>query len=260
MKTRIITAIILVLIVFPPLYFGGIPFTILAFVANILGTREMLKLVNKDWKPFLTYSVHVLSLLMMFSNYLGLNYFILMETFSIIYLGTWLVQDENVTFEQMGMTFMFMNIFSMMMAGIVKMYGYGNLFVFYMVVGTIFPDMFAYFIGRAIGKHKLNVRISPNKTIEGSVGGYVCGVIVDLLYGFLVLQRLYQIPTLFIIVSALTLAFVGQIGDLFYSAIKRHYGIKDFSNLFPGHGGVLDRLDSISFNSMLLFALIVVLL
>ena len=260
MKTRIITAIILVAIVLPPLYFGGIPFMILAFVANVLGTREIMKLINKEWKPFLTYSVHLISLLMMYSSVLGLNYFILTEAFAIIYLGFWLVQDEKVTFEQMGMTMIYLNIFSMMMAGIMKMYDYGNLFVFYMVVGTIFPDMFAYFVGRAIGKHKLNVRISPNKTIEGSVGGYVCGAVIDFIYGFLVLVKMYQIPSLFIIVSALTLPFVGQVGDLFYSAIKRHYGIKDFSNLFPGHGGVLDRLDSISFNSMLLFALIVVLL
>ncbi|MBQ9037620.1 MAG: phosphatidate cytidylyltransferase [Erysipelotrichaceae bacterium] len=260
MKTRIITAIILLLIVVPPLYFGGIPFTILAFVANVLGTKEMLNLVNKEWSPVLTYSVHLLSLLMMYSNYLGLNYFILMEVATIIYLGFWLVKDEKVTFEQIGMIFMYLNIFSMMMAGIVTMYGYGNLFVFYMVIGTTFPDMFAYFVGRAIGKHKLNERISPNKTIEGSIGGFVCGTIADVIYGILVLQRFYDIPLSFIIISALAMSFVGQIGDLFYSAIKRHYGIKDFSNLFPGHGGVLDRLDSISFNSMLLFALIVVLL
>ncbi len=260
MKTRVITALIMVAILAPILYMGGIPFQILAVVANIFGTREILQLVSKEWKPVLTISAYVLSLATMVSCFAGLNYFVLMQAFDIVYLASWLVFDEKVTFEQIGVLFMFMFIFAAMLSGFVRMYSYGNVFVFYMLFGTTMPDMFAYFVGRAIGRHKLNVRISPNKTIEGSVGGYVCGAIINFLFGFLVLQKMYDIPTLFIVVSGLTMPVVGQIGDLFYSAIKRHYGIKDFSNLFPGHGGVLDRLDSISFNAMLIFALIVVLL
>lgn len=260
MKTRIITALILVAIIAPILYFGGIPFKIFAAVASILATKEILDIVGKKWNPILKYSTYLLCLLTAFSDFLGISYFVLMEAAMIVWLGFWLVQDENVRFEDIGLVYIYSTIFAMMVAGVLRMYDYGNLFVFYMAFGTTFPDMFAYFVGRAIGKHKLNVRISPNKTIEGSVGGYIAGAIICFVYGFLVLQKFYAIPTAFIVVSALTLPLVGQVGDLFYSAIKRHYGIKDFSNLFPGHGGVLDRLDSISFNSMLLYALIVVML
>ena len=260
MKTRVITALILVAILAPILYLGGIPFKILAAAATIMGTKEVLDIVGGKWNPILKYSVYVLALLTTFSDFLGLGYFVLMEAVMITWLGFWLVHDVNVEFEQIGLVYIISTIFAMMIAGILRMYDFGNLFVFYMAFGTTFPDMFALFIGKAIGKHKLNERISPNKTIEGSVGGYIVGSITCLLFGFLLLQKAYDLPTSFIIVSALTLPVVGQIGDLFYSAIKRHYGIKDFSNLFPGHGGVLDRLDSISFNCMLLYALILVML
>ena len=260
MKTRVITALIIIAILAPILYLGGIPFKILAAVATILATREILALVGEKWNPILRCSVYVLALATVFSDFLGLSYFMLMEAVMITWLGFWLVHDVNVKLEDIGLVYIISTIFAMMIAGILRMYDYGNIFVFYMAFGTTFPDMFALFIGKAIGKHKLNERISPNKTIEGSVGGYIVGLIVNLLFGFILLKKAYGLPTPFLIVSALTLPVVGQIGDLFYSAIKRHYGIKDFSNLFPGHGGVLDRLDSISFNCMLLYALILVML
>ena len=260
MKTRVITALIIIAILAPILYLGGIPFKILAAVATILATREILALVGEKWNPILRCSVYVLALATVVSDFLGLSYFKLMEAVMITWLGFWLVHDVNVKLEDIGLVYIISTIFAMMIAGILRMYDYGNIFVFYMAFGTTFPDMFALFIGKAIGKHKLNERISPNKTIEGSVGGYIVGLIVNLLFGFILLKKAYGLPTPFLIVSALTLPVVGQIGDLFYSAIKRHYGIKDFSNLFPGHGGVLDRLDSISFNCMLLYALILVML
>ena len=260
MKTRVITALIIIAILAPILYLGGIPFKILAAVATILATREILALVGEKWNPILRCSVYVLALATVVSDFLGLSYFMLMEAVMITWLGFWLVHDVNVKLEDIGLVYIISTIFAMMIAGILRMYDYGNIFVFYMAFGTTFPDMFALFIGKAIGKHKLNERISPNKTIEGSVGGYIVGLIVNLLFGFILLKKAYGLPTPFLIVSALTLPVVGQIGDLFYSAIKRHYGIKDFSNLFPGHGGVLDRLDSISFNCMLLYALILVML
>ena len=151
-------------------------------------------------------------------------------------------------------------ILAFTVGGIFRMYTIGTAMVFYMVGGTTIPDTGAYFVGRTIGKHKLNERISPNKTIEGSVGGYVAGLIFCLLYGILLLNGKYNVPMNLIVISAILLPVIGQIGDLTFSAIKRHYGIKDFSNLFPGHGGVLDRIDSISFNCIILYALMIILL
>ncbi len=106
-------------------------------------------------------------------------------------------------------------------------------------------DIFAYLIGRFFGKHKLLPAISPNKTIEGSVAGTLCTVLIAVLGGFLLEYfNILHIDYRMLGVYALCAAIIGQFGDLSMSVIKRICKIKDFSNLFPGHGGVLDRFDS----------------
>ena len=101
-------------------------------------------------------------------------------------------------------------------------------------------DMGAYFVGVTMGKHKLCPNLSPKKTVEGAVGGIVSSVIVTLIISLCFVKSLV-IPML------LTIPFcvLGMLGDLFASAIKRSVGLKDYSNLIPGHGGILDRVDSI---------------
>ncbi len=112
-------------------------------------------------------------------------------------------------------------------------------------VGAWVTDTFAYFTGRFLGKHKLAPVISPKKTVEGSVGGIVAAVLVFVLYG-LVLRANDLTPNYWALALAgLLLSVVSQIGDLALSAIKREYGVKDYGRLFPGHGGVLDRFDSV---------------
>jgi phosphatidate cytidylyltransferase len=111
--------------------------------------------------------------------------------------------------------------------------------------GGWISDTFAYFTGKAFGKHKLCPDISPKKTIEGSIGGILANMIIFAGYAY-VLRHFFQIDANIIFFGILGALFsaVGQFGDLFASAIKRHFGIKDYGKLFPGHGGVLDRFDS----------------
>lgn len=111
--------------------------------------------------------------------------------------------------------------------------------------GGWISDTFAYFTGRFLGKHKLCPSISPKKTIEGSIGGVLANIIVFAGYA-LVLRSQFEIQANVIFFGILGALFsvVGQFGDLFASCIKRHYGIKDYGKMFPGHGGVLDRFDS----------------
>ncbi len=107
-------------------------------------------------------------------------------------------------------------------------------------------DTFAYFTGRLIGKHKLAPELSPKKTIEGSIGGIVFAVLGCLLYG-LIVESAFNVSANYLVLGAIGLfgSVVSQIGDLWASLIKREYGIKDYSKLLPGHGGIMDRFDSI---------------
>ena len=105
-------------------------------------------------------------------------------------------------------------------------------------------DAGAYFIGRAFGKKKLAPSISPNKTVAGGIGGAVCGSLLALLYGIVVRQFGMSANLLSLAAFGLLGSGVAQLGDLTFSAFKRQYGIKDYGNILPGHGGMLDRFDS----------------
>ena len=115
-------------------------------------------------------------------------------------------------------------------------------------IGPWVSDTFAYLTGRAIGRHKLIPEVSPKKTVEGAVGGIVFAALAFVLYGWII-KRFFapsiDVNPLFMALSGVIVAVVSQIGDLAMSVIKRRYGIKDYGNLFPGHGGVLDRFDSV---------------
>ena len=110
-------------------------------------------------------------------------------------------------------------------------------------------DIGAYMIGRKIGKHKLWPVISPNKTWEGSIGAVVCALICSAIY-MAILGSLginFGVSELTMIILAFFLSIVGQMGDLVESAYKRFYGVKDSGKILPGHGGILDRFDSMLF-------------
>ncbi len=111
-------------------------------------------------------------------------------------------------------------------------------------------DMGAYFVGVTLGKHKLCPELSPKKTVEGAIGGIVSSLIVSLILGIC-----YSKNLLLLLPSTVVLCIVGMVGDLFASSIKRSVGLKDYGNLIPGHGGILDRFDSILMITPLLCSL-----
>ncbi len=129
---------------------------------------------------------------------------------------------------------------------------------FYVLIGLTsawLADTCAYFSGVAFGKHKMTPNISPKKTVEGAIGGVIGSVILNLIITFIFNQWVFttaHVSYLVIGVTVLILAPLSIVGDLSASVIKRNYGEKDFGNLFPGHGGVMDRFDSISFTMPLL--------
>lgn len=118
-------------------------------------------------------------------------------------------------------------------------------------------DTFAYFGGRAFGKHKLCPSISPNKTVEGAVFGTVFGTAFGIV-PWLVLKDVTPIPWYVFLITAFLCTVFGQFGDLCASMIKRRAGIKDFSDLLPGHGGVIDRVDSFCFALPVAFLVLII--
>lgn len=124
---------------------------------------------------------------------------------------------------------------------------YNGYVAFLILIGSWVTDACAYFTGRLFGKHKLAPDVSPKKTVEGSIGGTVLCAAAFALTGFIVslIDTCVTPNYIYLIISGLIIAVISQAGDLIMSVIKRHYGIKDFGNIFPGHGGMLDRMDSV---------------
>ncbi|MDR2590169.1 MAG: phosphatidate cytidylyltransferase [Oscillospiraceae bacterium] len=134
----------------------------------------------------------------------------------------------------------------------------GDLIVLIPVIITVFTDSGAYFVGVSIGKRKAFPKISPNKTIEGCIGGIIFGTIALLLYGLL-LDSITSVSVsyLVLLMYGVICSVVAEVGDLYYSYIKRKCKIKDYGYLIPGHGGVLDRIDSVTFVAPIVYFLII---
>ncbi|MCX7903653.1 MAG: phosphatidate cytidylyltransferase [Caloramator sp.] len=128
---------------------------------------------------------------------------------------------------------------------------FGSKFIWLTYIVPWACDTFAYYTGRYFGKHKLCPDVSPKKTIEGSIGGILGSIVGSIIW--LILNRETNISILSILFLAIIGGVISQIGDLSASLIKRHVGIKDYGNIMPGHGGVLDRFDSILFVAPLVY-------
>lgn len=138
--------------------------------------------------------------------------------------------------------------------------GVGYFYLLTPLIASSASDTFAYFAGVTMGKHKLAPKLSPKKTVEGSIGGVVGALITYLVYGLL-LTTWFNITVDYVVLALYGVlgSVAAQIGDLSFSYIKRQRGIKDFGNVFPGHGGVLDRFDSTVFCAPMIEILIILL-
>ena len=129
-----------------------------------------------------------------------------------------------------------------------------GLYLFLLFLVVVFTgDIFAYFTGRMLGKHRLMPALSPNKTVEGAIGGAIGSVLCAL--GFVLVLKL-DVPLFYYAITAFLTSAVAQTGDLFESLLKRVAGVKDSGKIMPGHGGVLDRLDGVYFGAPVFYFLI----
>lgn len=255
MKTRIITAIVAVLLFTPFIYKGGGWFAFSIAFISLVAMYELYRMrkIKKNWLIMLITAAGLLAVLLpeRYSVFFGSvsHVSIFCITFIILLSMTVFIPED----------FNFVDV-STLVTGIlyigtsfnflieVRDMGVADLLYLFCVVWS--SDAGAYFVGRAIGKHKFAPLVSPNKTIEGAVGGVITSVIVSQIYRHLIPLALPIHRHQFLI--PITLALLGQLGDLVASAYKRHFNVKDTGNILPGHGGMLDRFDSIMFASIAL--------
>ena len=293
MKQRIITGAIMTLFVAPLIVFGG--YFMFAFIVLLLGIGiyEFLHIKKKSGKegiPFYVYIIcFIFAYMIVFS--IPLNGFDSFDYKTATLTGSWNLSpiifmlflffttsipvfDKDVSpldsFYAFGTTI----YLSFGLKGLLYLRSFsgngaentnlGLMVVAFLLIVTCFTDIFAYFGGmlcyKLLGEnrvHKLNVRISPKKTIEGTIVGTLFGTICGMLFGFLVVNRFgFTFEWYMYLLFSFVLSLAGQMGDLMLSAIKRLFNVKDYSNLLPGHGGALDRIDSLLATSILMSVLL----
>ncbi len=254
MKIKTIAAIVIILIVIPPLAFGGILLKALEVLIALGAAYEASKVVTNKPDYVGTVLCFVAELAMMFvaSNQFSAIVAIWLVVLFIVELMKGKVATDTVVYP-----FVITVLIGIALRCVDQVYAQtfsGPLVMLYICLACFMCDTGAYFVGVAIGKHKMIPEVSPNKTWEGSIGGYVTGLVISLIFGLIFLKEL---PTLLVILGSVVLPLVAQVGDLSFSSIKRRFDIKDFSNLIPGHGGILDRIDSLVFCLMVFNALMI---
>lgn len=250
MKQRLLTAIIGIIIVVPIILYGSWPFLLITYVLASIALFELTRMYNKRKQTtYLLISIVFFWMLLYPHGEITISSFVVTKfdiiiLFIAVLLAMTVFSKNKFTFDHasfllLATTFIGTAFYYLLVARIEGLNYF--LFILFIIWAT---DSGAYFIGKFFGKRKLWPEISPNKTIGGAIGGILFGVIVSILF-----QLIYPFDKSFtaVIVIAIVISIVGQLGDLVASAIKRHYKVKDFGKIFPGHGGILDRLDSLLF-------------
>jgi phosphatidate cytidylyltransferase len=216
-------------------YAGFIPFTLLVFFSSYATVRSILLPAGYLFALYLAVCVIANSKSLNFAKLGGMVFFsclVMLGFYSFIYLKQLLPQE---------------------------LYGYDAIYFIFLILGCAWGgDSAAYFAGRAFGRRKLAPVVSPNKTVEGAIGGVLgsmlLSVVITTIYtlvsGRLLGMPMRQLGVVYYIVIILmggVASVLGILGDLFASVIKRQCGIKDYGSIFPGHGGILDRFDSVMF-------------
>lgn len=264
---RIISAMIMIPIIVIILLLNNkyILDVVLSIIA-ILAIHEYFNAVSKESKP-VRWIGYVCCLSIAVIHIIPMQYIstIIMMSIPIILLILFLaviVTEMKINFRDIAYTFLGIAYIAIGVMSIALVYGMenGQILIWYLLGAAWVTDTFAYSIGRRIGKHKFS-KISPKKSIEGCIAGTIGAILVMCLYTYIV-NRFWNMNISYIstVIIALVLSLIGQIGDLAESSIKRYVDIKDSSNLIPGHGGALDRIDSLLFIAPFAYALFMILL
>ena len=259
MLKRIITAAVALCVLVPVLYFSHThALTALIALCSAVGVYEMLKCIGALKKYFISIPSLIVSVaLPVLSRLLDRASFFeaalsVALVFVLYCLAASVFARKSIGIDDASLSFMSVFYIVIAFSAIVLLrdIAVSGKYVYLIVfIAAWVTDTFAYFCGMLFGrggKHKLIVDVSPKKTVEGAIGGVVFCILSLVLYGFIASKVWNAAPNyIALAISGLVLSVISQMGDLVMSLIKRKYGIKDYGKLFPGHGGVLDRFDSI---------------
>ena len=248
MKTRVLSAFIM-LPLLAVIYYGGVWLIVMCFAIGILGVREFFKgFETLGIKP--SFPIAVISTIGLYGIFLvadNTEWFLFWGFLSVLASLLYLFDFDNRKLEDAMATItgIFYVVYFSFHVVLVAHTGDASILVWLIVLSAFGSDVMAYFSGMAIGRHKLCPKISPKKTIEGAIGGVVGSILICGIFGFYFANQ-YFVHCL--IIGGIG-AIISQCGDLTASVFKRKMGIKDYGNLIPGHGGILDRFDSVLFTA-----------
>lgn len=251
MKQRIITAALALLLFIPLILYGDWPFAILIYLMASIGLWELVRMKSEKTYLFPLFVALILLWILLLPESIGgiFNWYSKNEVlmiFVLLILSYTVLKKNKFTFDDAGFTILAtLYVATGFFYFLETRNGTGGLgttlFVLFIVWAT---DTGAYFFGRQFGKNKLWPKISPNKTVEGAIGGILSAVIVGVIFH---LVHPFDHTLLLVIFVTIIASAFAQIGDLAESALKRYYDVKDSGNILPGHGGILDRFDSMLF-------------
>lgn len=269
MLVRTISSIVFLLIVVPCIYFSATPL-FMAFILflSVGAVYEMLKCNNLHKNIGISIPAYLISIIPILPRLIGTEEFYRVA-FPLIFVCSFIILSVYTFMSnkpELGktMTTWFFSVYAI--AGfsalvLLTEISDGKWYVMFMAfLASWITDTFALLTGMLFGKHKLLPSVSPKKTIEGAVGGSVFCVLFFILYAFL-LEKFFDFEIgsyLLIAICGFVCSLVAIVGDLLFSAVKRASGIKDFGKLMPGHGGILDRFDSLISISIVLLLYITV--
>ncbi|AQQ53726.1 phosphatidate cytidylyltransferase [Planococcus lenghuensis] len=252
MKQRIVTGLIAAGLFIPFVLIGGLPFTVLVYALAAIALQELLRmkgqyllsisgLISLALMFSLLIPSHWTDILYIYTDYKKIDF----AFFAVLLLLIHTVVVKNTfTFEDAALSILGTLYIGIGFFYFIETRNAGLEYIVYALLVVWSTDSGAYFTGRKIGKRKLWPQISPNKTIEGFIGGIVWAVAAALLLDWFVdLEG----SVLILVGVTIAAASFGQLGDLVESALKRHFGVKDSGTILPGHGGMLDRFDSLLF-------------
>lgn len=263
-RTRLLSGVIILAVAITIIVLGGNVLFVSLFLISLIGMMELYRIesVHKSFLGILGYLAGAAYYLLIYFHLMQYE-MMLFIFFLMLIMFAYVFWFPKYSTEQIAVTFLGLFYVSIMLSYIyqVRMLGKGELIVWMIFIGAWGSDTCAYAVGVLIGKHKIAPKLSPKKSLEGCIGGIIGAAALGAIFAAVFHIKIFGVehpPIMFAIIGAAS-SVISQIGDLAASAIKRNHDIKDYGTLIPGHGGILDRFDSIIFTAPIVYYLAILL-